>query len=259
MQEYLSLDEKSDVLKAFGDDSLIDVFKGWSPARYNYRKKSAPLDQRISVMVTKEDKESLLREVEEIKKQGERISMSAFIRGRATGNIDISEWMTRAEEGLREISFLRKNAKELRAKRKELSLLLESENDEDVINITVAELDEVEEHLKTLGTQKTKRNVRLAGRATFAEREIIVWRAQRLSLNISDYLRFAIFSHLPNSEADAHLPLEARQRFYISILEVAENGFGEVPSAASCSNCVSYLEELAELREELRVLRSELS
>lgn len=254
-QEYLSLEEKVAALKTFGDESMIEVFKDWSPARYNYRKKSAPLDQRISVAVTSADKERLLKELADLKKAGEKISMSQYIRNKATGNIDLGEWREAAESALRDISHLKANYKEMKKEKAGLQAVIEDEEDEEAITVARMRIGEIDEYLNLLKSNKIKRGIRLAGRTTFAEREIIVWRAQRLSLNISDYLRFAVFNYLPNSEADAHLPLESRQRFYISVLEVAENGFGTPPSSATCSNCITYLEELAKLRDEVRALR----
>ena len=257
MTEYLSLEEKIASLRSLGDDSMIEVFKDWSPARYNYRKKSAPLDQRISLNVTAQDRESFLQELTALKEAGEKVSMSQYIREKATGNIDLGLWRSKAEEALKEISYVRHHLKELKQEKKSIQYDLdnsEDETDDETIQLRIR-LAEIDGHLKILKSNVERKPIRLAGRTTFAEREIIVWRAQRLSLNISDYLRFTLFNYLPNSDGDKHLPLDGRQRFYISVLEVADNGFGQPPSAATCSNCVNYLEELARLREEVRILR----
>ena len=64
-----------------------------------------------------------------------------------------------------------------------------------------------------------------------------------------------IFGLEPNSTADAHMSLDAKRRFYVSIIEVANNGWGNPPAIYECSQCVNYMDEIRKLRAENEQLR----
>ena len=100
------------------------------------------------------------------------------------------------------------------------------------------------------------RKYRLTGRVTTNEVNTIRWRAARLSLTVSDYMRFLLFDYMPFSGEDGHLSTDSRKKFYISIIDVARNGWGEPPQVEDCHDCARYKEEISKLNEVIRNLRS---
>ena len=52
------------------------------------------------------------------------------------------------------------------------------------------------------------------------------------------------------------MSLDAKRLFYISIIEVAQNGWGTPPSIYQCSQCENYMDEIRRLRSEVDQLRA---
>lgn len=254
--ESLSVDEKLKILEDMGRKDLIDIFKGWSPRTSNKKKKTAPLDQRVSITVTTTERLSLDSELQIVKDTGGRITMSQFIRNRALGSVDINGWKDIAVKALKELEEIAKNQGELRKKKNNLIKRVESTDDNEDALLIEREINKINQSLSKIVAQNEKRNNRLSGRMSMTESETIKWRAQRLCVSSSDYLRMMIFGLEPDSSADAHMSLDAKRRFYISIMDVADNGWGEPPTIYQCSQCENYMDTILELREEVRQLQN---
>lgn len=253
--EQASVDEKLNILEEMGRPELIDIFKGWAPRVSNRKKRGAPLDQRVSITVTTQERVTLDQELKSLTKEGEKISMSQFIRNRALGTVDINGWKDIADKALKEIEEVAKNQKQLRAEKLNILSMIDEEEDDDVASVYSIQVADIDRRLSKIVAQNEKRNNRLSGRMSMAEAETIKWRAQRLCVSSSDYLRMMIFALEPDSNADSHMSLDAKRRFYISILDVAKNGWGTPPSVYECSQCVNYMDEIRRLKEENEQLR----
>ena len=253
--EQASVDEKLNILEVMGRPELIDIFKGWAPRVSNRKKRGAPLDQRVSITVTTQERVTLDQELKSLTKEGEKISMSQFIRNRALGTVDINGWKDIADKALKEIEEVAKNQKQLRAEKLNILSMIDEEEDDDVASVYSIQVADIDRRLGKIVAQNEKRNNRLSGRMSMAEAETIKWRAQRLCVSSSDYLRMMIFALEPDSNADSHMSLDAKRRFYISILDVAKNGWGTPPSVYECSQCVNYMDEIRRLKEENEQLR----
>lgn len=253
--EAMTTDEKLSILEERGRPELIDLFKDWKPRVSNRKKRGAPLDQRVSITVTTQERISLDNELKAIKAAGDKITMSQFIRNRALGTVDINGWREKAEAAFAELDDAYDNQADYRKEKETLITQMEAEDDEDVISVFSIKVGEINRKLGKLVAQNEKRNNRLSGRMSMAEAETIKWRAQRLCISSSDYLRMMIFALEPDSTADSHMSLDAKRRFYISIAEVAQNGWGTPPTVYECSQCENYMEEIRRLREELEQIK----
>lgn len=254
----MSVNEKIEFLNEIGRSELVDLFKEWKPKASPRRKKSAPLDQRVTVTVTAQERVSLDNEVKKLNDLGSKVSMSNFIRNRALSSVDINGWKNIAENSLKELDDIEKNQENIKKEIDNLIYLVEEENDEQSADTEAyyIEVEKLRNRLKKITVQNAKRSSRLSGRMSMKESEIIKWRAERLMISASDYLRMMIFALEPDSIADQHMSIDAKRRFYISIIEVANNGWGEPPHLYECSQCGNYVDRIKELEEELRVLRS---
>jgi hypothetical protein len=254
--EAMPVADKLKVLEALGREEMVGLFKDWSPRVSNRRRRGAPLDQRVSITVTDAERVSLDAELRAVKATGEKTTMSQFIRNRALGSVDINGWRAIAVEALDMLDTYEKHQDDFKARRGILTHLLESEEDIETIASYDRELAEIQGKLVKLVAQNEKRTNRLSGRMSMPEAETIKWRAQRLCLSSSDYLRMMIFSLEPNTSADGHMSLDAKRRFYISIIDVADNGWGEVPTIYNCTQCESYMDEIRRLRDRVDQLQN---
>jgi hypothetical protein len=197
-----------------------------------------------------------LHNLGETNSTGTKTTASSLVRSKAMGSIDVHRWREIAENALKELNQLSDSQPSLIKEQKQLRYSLEEEDDEEQIGMTERRLAAINLELARLIAKGEPRRVRLSGRLSMAESELIKWRASRLYISISDYLRFLIFDNLPNSPADAHLALNSRRRFYISVIDVANNGWGDPPSVAQCSQCTNYLEEVGKLRDRISQLEN---
>lgn len=253
--EALTVNDKLKILEEMGRPELIDVFKEWKP-RPSKRRRSAPLDQRVAITVTDAEKVSLDAELRSIKSAGEKITASQFIRNRALGTVDIQGWRERAKNALDELEDIATGQNKLRQRKRELAQLIEETDDAEDEGMYEHELVDINRKLEKLVARNEKRRNRLTGRMSMAESETVKWRAQRLCISSSDYLRMMIFTLEPDSTADGHLSLDAKRRFYISVLDVADNGWGTPPTIYECSQCGNYVEEIERLRDRLKQLET---
>lgn len=255
--EALSLSDKLAIIEKMERPELIDLFKGWEGRKKSTaKKKTAPLDQRVTVTVTSLERISLDRELQRVRASGEKISMSQFIRNRALGSVDINGWRDLSAKALGELEDTLSNRKAMEKSRTALTALMDEEDDDDEVAELVKQIDAITESLNKTVAQDQKRQYRLSGRMSMHESEVIKWRAQRLCISASDYLRMMIFNLTPDSTADAHMSIDAKRRFYVSIIEVAANGWGEPPTIYNCAQCSNYVDEISRLKEENRQLRA---
>lgn len=253
-----AINDRLEILEEMGRQDLIDLFKDYSPRRKRVAKKGPPLDQRVSMTVTEAERRKLDMELRTVKKNGEKISMSQFIRNRALSSVDINQWKTLASEALKEIEKTHRLEKEFEKRLKSLSVFLDDPNLDDLeAQEFEHEIWEIKKKLKKIIAQDSRRKHRLSGRMSIPESETIKWRAEKLCITSSDYLRMIIFGLTPDTVADAHLSFDAKRRFYISIINVANNGWGSSPKVYECSQCENYMEENRKIHN--RVQQLELS
>lgn len=255
VSDSLTIDEKVKILDELGQPELIELFKEWKP-RPSRRRRTAPLDQRVSIAITNNEKVSLDNELKTIKNSGEKITASQFIRNRALGSVDVHGWKNIAVKALEELEELDKTKNDMRKRKRVLAGLLEETDDQEDVGMYEREMSEINHKLDKLTANNEKRNTRLTGRMSLAEAETVKWRAQRLCISSSDYLRLQIFGLEPNSHADAHMSVDARRRFYVSIIDVSNSGFGDPPTIYSCTQCGNYLEEIERLRDRVKQLET---
>lgn len=263
--DTVSLKNKEQLLRELKQDELIELFKG---AYKNPYKPATPkqvcLDQQIAMSISEQEKDFIRKDLEDIRRVSSVPSISAYIRNKVTNDVDIVLWREKALDGLRRLSSKDYDEKELNMQRKQYLKYIDelsdvtAEDDENEFddseerkNVYLMKLKKVEERLKELKANSPKRGYRLAGRVTFNEANIIRWRAARLSLTIADFIRFVLFGYNPNSVADSHLSVVARKRFYVSVLDVAKNGWGHPPTIDECPNCARYKKDIETMKEQL--------
>lgn len=258
VDNILSIKEKEKILEEIHQKDLIDLFKkGFKPQYKRVESKKTILDQQISIAIDTDEKNMIALELNEIRKVANKTSLASFIRSRSLATFDIAEWYQQALEGLEELSSDSWNPKTLHNERKNYIKLLddledsEDDNrDEDMLYYKT-KLDETEQKINSLKKQNRKRGYRVSTRVTYEEANTIRWRAARLSITVPDYMRYVIFGYLPFTDADYNLSLEARKRFYVSIIDVYKNGWGEIPEVNECPNCARYKHEIEVLRDKV--------
>lgn len=263
VDNILSIKEKEKILEEIHQKDLIDLFKkGFKPQYKRIESKKTILDQQISIAIDTDEKNMIALELNEIRKVANKTSLASFIRSRSLATFDIAEWYQQALEGLEELSSDSWNPKTLQNERKQYIKLLDDledseddSRDEDML-FYKTRLDETEQKINSLKKQNRKRGYRVSTRVTYEEANTIRWRAARLSITVPDYMRYVIFGYLPFTDADYNLSLEARKRFYVSIIDVYKNGWGEIPEVNECPNCARYKHEIEVLRD--KVARYEL-
>lgn len=258
VDNILSIKEKEKILEEIHQKDLIDLFKkGFKPQYKRVESKKTILDQQISIAIDTDEKNMIALELNEIRKVANKTSLASFIRSRSLATFDIAEWYQQALEGLEELSSDSWDPKFLQNERKKyikfLDDLEDSEDDnrdEDMLYYKT-QLDETEQKINSLKKQNRKRGYRVSTRVTYEEANTIRWRAARLSITVPDYMRYVIFGYLPFTDADYNLSLEARKRFYVSIIDVYKNGWGEIPEVNECPNCARYKHEIEVLRDKV--------
>lgn len=255
--ELMSLDARRQIIKDLKQKDMMDIFDGLKPNYEPIVRKRSPLDQQISLGITKDEKIAIADEVKRLKRAGETVTISSLVRSRATGEIDIETWRERAEIGIRELNSLRWDKEAIDKELRTLySRFDSSEDDDDETRLVVkGKINELEAMLEELKRPTLRRGSRMSGRVTFNEANIIRWRAARLTLTVADYMRFLVFGYVPFTEQDRHLSIIARKRFYVAVLDVVENGWGDVPHIEECENCARYADENKELKAKLERLR----
>lgn len=251
-------------LQKIGRGDLSSLFDAWKPSQQrvveDQKPKAQVADQRITLSMSSQERSAFVREIGVASKSsGDSVSMSRFVRNKALSSIDIQEWKESASQALFYMESVKAQSGEYRSRINTLELLLESDVDEEDEIHYEAEIVELQKKLSVLKSQRKNRNQRLTGRLTLHESETIKWRAERLSIPTSDLLRMLIFDWTPGGSADEHMSFDTRRRFYISVLEVAENGWGDAPELShDCVECAKKNKVIRGLRRENMRLQERL-
>lgn len=255
--ENMTLTEKYEFLNSLGRPDLVDIFKDYKSKKVRSKPKTAPLDQRVAISVTPMERIHLTKELKEIERKSGQISISQYIRNKATRQIDLQEWREIAEKELDNLQELEKDEKSLRKQRVDLIKEIETtEIEDDELFFKEKEIIDIDSKLNKLIAKGERRSNRLNGRMTMQEAELVRWRSEQLFLTVSDYLRIILFDLTPASIGDAHLGLDARKRFYASIIRVAIEGWGAPTTVYECSQCAHYVEEIKVLEDRVRQLET---
>lgn len=254
--ELLSYETRKGIIKNLGQQELLKIFDDYKPNYKPIERKQSPLDQQISIGISRHEKEQIANEIKSIKRAGDTITISSLVRSRAIGEIDLGAWRERAELGLSELNSIKWNKQAIEANLRKLHNEFDNLNDDDESEIVIGQkINRYQAMQEELNRPTIRRSSRMSGRVTFNEANLIRWRASRLTVTVADYMRYLIFGYLPFTENDRHLSLVARRRFYVAIIDVAENGWGNPPVVQECPNCARYAHENKVLREKLERLR----
>ncbi len=263
--DALKLENKQNILAGIGQQGLIKLFQN-QPKFKPIEPKKIALDQQIAITLSENEKQRLIQDRERIRELGKLPSISSYIRKKILLQLDIEQWRTFAEQGLKNLDNSDSESKTLQKQKirlinsiDQLDDIVKDDINTEEINKLKKELEEIENRLMLLkSTKQEKRIYRLSGNITFNEANFIRWRAARLSLSLADYIRFILFDYQPTVD-DNHMSVESRKRFYVSILEVAQNGWGNPPVVNECPNCARYLDDIKKLQEQIEYLTNELS
>lgn len=261
--DALKLENKQNILAGIGQQGLIKLFNN-QPKFKPLEPKKLALDQQVSITLSENEKERLINDRERIQELGKLPSISSYIRRKIVLTLDIQQWREYAEEGLKNLNNSDTESKSLNKQR--LKLINSIDQLDDILSDNASEIEElrkelteVESRLSLLkSTKQEKRIYKLTGNITFNEANIVRWRAARLSISVADFIRFILFDYQPTIN-DNHMSVDARKRFYISILDVCENGWGQPPVVNECSNCARYMADIKQLQKQIDYLQNELS
>lgn len=263
--DALKLENKQSILAGLGQENLMKLFQN-QPKFKPIEPKKIALDQQIAITLSENEKQRLIQDRERIRELGKLPSISSYIRKKILLQLDIEQWREFAEQGLKNLDNSDTESKTLQKQKirlinsiDQLDDIVKSDIDTEGIDRLKKELEEIENRLMLLkSTKQEKRIYRLSGNITFNEANFVRWRAARLSLSLADYIRFILFDYQPTID-DNHMSVESRKRFYVSILEVAQNGWGNPPVVNECPNCARYLDDIKKLQEQIEYLKNELS
>lgn len=263
--DALKLENKQNILASLGQENLMKLFQN-QPKFKPIEPKKIALDQQIAITLSENEKQKLIQDRERIRELGKLPSISSYIRKKILLQLDIEQWRELAEQGLKNLDGSDIESKTLQKQKirlinsiDQLDDIVKSDIDTEEIDKLKKELEEIENRLLLLkSTKQEKRIYRLSGNITFNEANFVRWRAARLSLSLADYIRFILFDYQPTVN-DNHMSVESRKRFYVSILEVAQNGWGNPPVVNECPNCARYLDDIKKLQEQIEYLKNELS
>lgn len=263
--DALKLENKQSILAGLGQENLMKLFQN-QPKFKPIEPKKIALDQQIAITLSENEKQRLIQDRERIRELGKLPSISSYIRKKILLQLDIEQWREFAEQGLKNLDNSDTESKTLQKQKirlinsiDQLDDIVKSDIDTEEIDRLKKELEETENRLMLLkSTKQEKRIYRLSGNITFNEANFVRWRAARLSLSLADYIRFILFDYQPTIN-DNHMSVESRKRFYVSILEVAQNGWGNPPVVNECPNCARYLDDIKKLQEQIEYLKNELS
>lgn len=262
--DALKLENKRNILAGIGQQNLIKLFQN-QPKFKPVEPKKLALDQQVAITLSENEKERLINDRDKIQELGKLPSISSYIRKKIVLPLDIEEWRTLAEQGLKDLNNSDTESKSL--SKQKLKLINAIDLLDDITNVDKdiqeveklrQELQQVEERLSLLkSTKQEKRIYKLTGNITFNEANFVRWRAARLSIPVADFIRFTLFDYQPTID-DNHMSVDARKRFYISILDVCDNGWGKPPVVNECPNCARYLADIKRLQQQIEYLQKEL-
>lgn len=262
--DALKLENKRNILAGIGQQNLIKLFQN-QPKFKPVEPKKLALDQQVAITLSENEKERLINDRDKIQELGKLPSISSYIRKKIVLPLDIEEWRVLAEQGLKDLNNSDIESKSL--SKQKLKLINAIDLLDDITNVDKdtqeveklkQELQQVEERLSLLkSTKQEKRIYKLTGNITFNEANFVRWRAARLSIPVADFIRFTLFDYQPTID-DNHMSVDARKRFYVSILDVCDNGWGKPPVVNECPNCARYLADIKRLQQQIEYLQKEL-
>ena len=262
--DALKLENKRNILAGIGQQNLINLFQN-QPKFKPIEPKKLALDQQVAITLSENEKERLINDRDKIQELGKLPSISSYIRKKIVLPLDIEEWRAFAEQGLKDLNNSDTESKSL--SKQKLKLINAIDLLDDITNVDKdtqevetlkQELQQVEERLSLLkSTKQEKRIYKLTGNITFNEANFVRWRAARLSIPVADFIRFTLFDYQPTID-DNHMSVDARKRFYVSILDVCDNGWGKPPVVNECPNCARYLADIKRLQQQIEYLQKEL-
>lgn len=246
--EQISLEEKRQMLR---DIELDDVFNTFQKKYLAiYKEPEQKINQQINITVTQIESDFLKREA----LQNTTGSLSSYLRERVVNLMDLGEWYEHAKSGYAILNSDDYNEKVLQKRKMSILKELEKEYDDDEAESPLFlnnKLKEIESKLKEVTREKRKPTHRISIYVTFDESYVIKWRAAQLSLTVSDYLRFMLFEYKPFTEADKHMTVEGRKKFYSSVINTFNSGWKEPPRISSCMSCVEYQNEIEILKKQI--------
>ena len=234
------------------------LFDSWVPSQQRARRNAHPVDQRVVVAMSPQERNRLVKDVQKLQDSGEKTSLSTYVRAKSRSTIDINEWRVVAERELLELDDLQKNKNAMRREIRKLSAQMENTDDSEEIVWCEKEIAAQRKELARLKARPTSRNQRLTGRMTFVESENIKWRAQKLSITTSDLLRMLIFDGGPATVFDKHMSVESRMRFYLSIIAVSNEGWGTPETVSACRDCAQMQKKVDKLTRENEKLKEKI-
>lgn len=262
--DALKLENKRNILAGIGQQNLINLFQN-QPKFKPVEPKKLALDQQVAITLSENEKERLINDRDKIQELGKLPSISSYIRKKIVLPLDIEEWRAFAEQGLKDLNNSDTESKSL--SKQKLKLINAIDLLDDITNVDKdtqeveklkQELQQVEERLSLLkSTKQEKRIYKLTGNITFNEANFVRWCAARLSIPVADFIRFTLFNYQPTID-DNHMSVDARKRFYVSILDVCDNGWGKPPVVNECPNCARYLADIKRLQQQIEYLQKEL-
>lgn len=262
--DALKLENKRNILAGIGQQNLINLFQN-QPKFKPVEPKKLALDQQVAITLSENEKERLINDRDRIQELGKLPSISSYIRKKIVLPLDIEEWRAFAEQGLKDLNNSDTESKSL--SKQKLKLINAIDLLDDITNVDKdtqeveklkQELQQVEERLSLLkSTKQEKRIYKLTGNITFNEANFVRWCAARLSIPVADFIRFTLFDYQPTID-DNHMSVDARKRFYVSILDVCDNGWGKPPVVNECPNCARYLADIKRLQQQIEYLQKEL-
>ena len=255
--EAMNVDEKIELLKSLGRTDLVEIFQDY---RSKPKKQSSSLDQRVVISVTRMEKARITAELSRIESQSGKISLAQYIRNNANKTIDIQQWAELAEKELKDLKYISDHAGDLREKREKLLAkiyAMDNDPEDEGKEIFMLERDvaEIDAKLQKLVSHGENRSLRLSGYMSNEDAERVRWKAERLCLTVSEFLRFALFDFAPG-RGDNYMGLDARQRFYVSVLDVRDKGWGHYHHEGHCEECDRYRKEAEILRDRVEQLEA---
>jgi hypothetical protein len=195
-----------------------------------------PLDQKVSITVTSREKALAMMEMQ----RSSFSSIADFVRQRSLASLDIVAWKEAAETTLVKMQAAKDETVSLTIQLTHLRRQRDQakrKNDYDMIVVCDKMIADLEKDVAPLVKDtREKRTDRLIGRFSFANREDLAWKAEKLHLSLSDFVRMQVFDYLPG-RSDQHMSEKSRKEFYEAVAHVAAEGWGARPSLEICKHC----------------------
>lgn len=200
-----------------------------------------PVDQRVTLTITGQERARVNMEARKLKPA----TLAGLIRSRATHTIDLLTWK---EAAVKAMDDSRRHEAEKESLRRQIAQgermvlanrINSGKSESEAVQSLRDQTDELRQKYQVLARPPQKRDSRIVGRLTTDDYEIVVHRANLLTLTVSDYLRMMLFDFVPG-QSDMHMSPAARRKFYEAVTKVAnDGGFGDPPSkqVLMCPNC----------------------